>query len=161
MKVLISIPLYVFFLLVPVFSFSQTKFENKNTNSNTMEKKIITSANAPAPIGPYSHANLIGNTLYVSGQVAKDAQTGEMIQSDIKAETKKVMENVQAILKEVGMDLTNVVKTTIFCTNLGDFAAINEVYGSFFTGNFPARETVQVVKLPLNANVEISVVAVK
>ena len=126
-----------------------------------MEKKIITSANAPAPIGPYSHANLIGNTLYVSGQVAKEAQTGEMIQSDIKAETKKVMENVQAILKEAGMDLTNVVKTTIFCTNLGDFAAINEVYGSFFTGNFPARETVQVVKLPLNANVEISVVAVK
>ena len=126
-----------------------------------MEKKIITSAGAPAPIGPYSHANLTGNTLYVSGQVAKDAATGEMIQTDIKAETTKVMENIQAILKEAGMDLTNVVKTTIFCTNLGDFAAINDTYGSFFTGNYPARETVQVVKLPLNANVEISVVAVK
>lgn len=126
-----------------------------------MEKKIITSANAPAPIGPYSHANLIGNTLYVSGQVAKDAKTGEMMQSDIKVETRKVMENIQAILAEAGMDFTNVVKTTIFCTNLGDFAAINEVYGSFFTGDYPARETVQVVKLPLNANVEISVVAVK
>lgn len=126
-----------------------------------MEKKIITSKNAPEPIGPYSHANLTGNTLYVSGQVAKDAVTGEMMQSDIKVETRKVMENVTAILAEAGMDTTHVVKTTIFCVNLGDFAAINEVYGSFFSGNYPARETVQVVKLPLNANVEISVVAVK
>jgi 2-iminobutanoate/2-iminopropanoate deaminase len=125
-----------------------------------MEKKIITSPNAPEPIGPYSHANMIGNTLYVSGQVAKDARTGEMMQSDIKVETRKVMENVSAILAEAGMDLTHVVKTTIFCVNLGDFASINEVYGSFFSGNYPARETVQVVKLPLNANVEISVVAV-
>jgi 2-iminobutanoate/2-iminopropanoate deaminase len=126
-----------------------------------MEKKIITSANAPAPIGPYSHANLIGNTLYVSGQVAKDAQTGEMVVGDIKSETRKVMQNVEAILKEAGMDFTNVVKTTIFCVNLGDFASINEVYGSFFTDNFPARETVQVSKLPLNVNLEISVIAVK
>ncbi len=126
-----------------------------------MEKKIITSTNAPAPIGPYSHANLIGNTLYVSGQVAKDALTGEMVVGEIKAETKKVMQNVEAILKEAGMDFTNVVKTTIFCINLGDFASINEVYGSFFTDNFPARETVQVSKLPLNVNVEISVIAVK
>ncbi len=126
-----------------------------------MEKKIITSTNAPAPIGPYSHANLIGNTLYVSGQVAKDALTGEMVVGEIKAETKKVMQNVEAILKEAGMDFTNVVKTTIFCINLGDFASINEVYGSFFTDNFPARETIQVSKLPLNVNVEISVIAVK
>jgi 2-iminobutanoate/2-iminopropanoate deaminase len=126
-----------------------------------MEKKIITSKNAPEPIGPYSHANLTGDTLYVSGQVAKDAKTGEMMQSDIKIETRKVMENVVAILTEAGMDTTHVVKSTIFCVNLGDFAAINEVYGSFFSGNYPARETVQVVKLPLNANVEISVVAVK
>lgn len=126
-----------------------------------MEKKIITSTNAPAPIGPYSHANLIGNTLYVSGQVAKDAATGKMVQENISAETRKVMENVQAILKEANMDLTLVVKSTIFCTNLDDFAAINEVYGSFFTGNYPARETVQVVRLPLNANVEISVVAIQ
>jgi 2-iminobutanoate/2-iminopropanoate deaminase len=142
-------------------SFAQTNIADKNKNPEPMEKKIITSANAPLPIGPYSHANLSGNTLYVSGQVAKDAKTGGMMQSDIKTETRKVMENVQAILKEAGMDLTNVVKTTIFCTNLDDFAVINEVYGSFFSGNFPARETVQVVRLPLNANVEISVVAVK
>ncbi len=126
-----------------------------------MEKKIITSANAPAPIGPYSHSVLAGNTLYISGQVAKDAVTGEMIQTDIKAETAKVMQNLKAILSEANMDFSNVVKATIYCTNLGDFAAINEVYGTFFTTDFPARETVQVVKLPLNANVEISVVAVK
>ncbi len=126
-----------------------------------MEKKIITSSNAPAPIGPYSHANLAGNTLYVSGQVAKDAHTGEMVQSDIKAETRKVMENVLAILKDAEMDENNIVKTTIFCVDLGNFAQINEVYGSFFKDNFPARETVQVVKLPLNANVEISVIAEK
>ena len=126
-----------------------------------MEKKIVTTQNAPEPIGPYSHGVLIGNTLYTSGQVAKDAATGAMVQSDIKAETRKVMENLQAILKEAGMDFSNVVKTTIYCTDLANFAAINEVYGSFFTANFPARETVQVVKLPLNANVEISVVAVK
>ena len=126
-----------------------------------MEKKIITSANAPAPIGPYSHSVLAGNTLYISGQVAKDAVTGEMIQTDIKAETAKVMQNLKAILLEANMDFSNVVKSTIYCTNLGDFAAINEVYRTFFTTDFPARETVQVVKLPLNANVEISVVAVK
>ena len=121
-----------------------------------MEKKIITSANAPTPIGPYSHSVLAGNTLYISGQVAKDAATGEMIQTDIKAETNKVMQNLKAILLEANMDFSNVVKATIYCTNLADFAAINEVYGTFFTTDFPARETVQVVKLPLNANVEIT-----
>jgi len=126
-----------------------------------MEKKIITSEHAPEPIGPYSHAVLVNGVLYTSGQVAKDAKTGQMVQTDIKAETNKVMENLQAILKEAGMDFSNVVKTTIYCVDLANFAAINEVYGSFFSSNFPARETVQVVKLPLNANVEISVVAVK
>jgi 2-iminobutanoate/2-iminopropanoate deaminase len=142
-------------------SFAQSIIVNENNKPPTMEKKIITSSNAPAPIGPYSHANLIGNTLYVSGQVAKDAQTGEMIQTDIKAETRKVMQNMQAILTEAGMDFSHVVKATIYCTDLGNFAAINEMYGSFFSENYPARETVQVVKLPLGANVEISVVAVK
>jgi len=126
-----------------------------------MEKKIITSKNAPEPIGPYSHAVLVNGTLYVSGQVPKNPHTGEMVSGDIKAETKQVMENLAGILNDAGMDFTNVVKTTIFCVDLGDFAAINEVYGSYFTGNFPARETVQVVKLPLNSNVEISVIAVK
>lgn len=124
-------------------------------------KKIITSSNAPAPIGPYSHANLIGNLLFVSGQVAKDSKTGALVLDNIKDETRKVMENVIAILKEAEMDLTHVVKTTIFMKNMDEFAAMNEVYGSFFTGNFPARETVQVVRLPLDVNVEISVIAVK
>ncbi len=125
-----------------------------------MEKKIITSSDAPAPIGPYSHGVLCNGVLYTSGQVAKDAKTGEMIQSDIKSETHKVMENLAFILKSAGMDFKNVVKTTIYCTDLSNFAAINEVYGSYFSSDFPARETVQVVKLPLNANVEISVIAV-
>jgi 2-iminobutanoate/2-iminopropanoate deaminase len=102
-----------------------------------------------------------GNMLFVSGQVAKDAKTGELILGDIKSETKKVMENVSAILKDAGMDLTHVVKTTIFMKDMNNFAPMNEVYGSFFSGNFPARETVQVSRLPLDVNVEISVIAVK
>jgi 2-iminobutanoate/2-iminopropanoate deaminase len=124
-------------------------------------KKIITSKHAPAPIGPYSHAVLSGNTLYVSGQVGKNAASGELILGDIKSETKQVMENVQAILTEAGMDFTHVVKTTIFLTDMNNFAAVNEMYGTFFHSDFPARETVQVSKLPLNVNVEISVIAVK
>ena len=127
-------------------------------------KTVITSENAPKPIGPYSHANMVpasGNMLFVSGQVAKDAKTGELILGDIKSETKKVMENILAILKAAGMDLSHIVKTTIYMKNLDQFAEMNEVYGSFFSANYPARETVQVVKLPLDANIEISVIAVK
>lgn len=125
-------------------------------------KKVITSPNAPAPIGPYSHANMVpaGNMLFVSGQVAKDAKTGVLVLDNIKNETQKVMENVSAILKEAGMDLSQVVKTTIFMKDMNQFAEMNEVYGSFFSGNYPARETVQVVRLPLDVNVEISVIAV-
>ena len=127
-------------------------------------KKAITSQNAPLPIGPYSHGNLVpasGNMLFVSGQVAKDAKTGELILGDIKSETKKVMQNVNAVLTEGGMDFTHVVKTTIFLSDMKYFADMNEMYGSFFTGNFPARETVAVKGLPLGVNVEISVIAVK
>lgn len=126
-----------------------------------MSKKIITAKGAPAPIGPYSHGVLIGNTLYVSGQVGKHPETGELMLGDIKTETTRVMENVKSILNEAGMDFSNVVKTTIFLTNLDNFASVNEVYGSYFTGDYPARETVQVSRLPLNVNVEISVIAVK
>ncbi len=127
-------------------------------------KTVITSENAPKPIGPYSHANMVpasGNMLFVSGQVAKDSKTGELILGDIKSETKKVMENVFAILSEAEMDFTHVVKTTIFMKDMNYFGDMNEVYGSFFSGNFPARETVQVSRLPLDVNVEISVIAVK
>jgi 2-iminobutanoate/2-iminopropanoate deaminase len=126
-----------------------------------MTKTILTSPNAPTPIGPYSHGVLIGNTLYVSGQVGKDPITGEVILDDIKKETKRVMENLKGILAEGGMDFSNVVKAALFLTDLNNFVAVNEVYGSYFAGEYPARETVQVSRLPLNVNVEISVIAVK
>lgn len=124
-------------------------------------KTIITSKNAPPPIGPYSQGVLIDNMLFVSGQVCKHPVSGELILSDIKSETKQVMDNVNGILKEAGMDFTNVCKTTIFLTDMNDFTSVNEIYGSYFSANFPARETVQVSKLPLNVNVEISVIAIK
>ena len=124
-------------------------------------KTIITSKNAPAPIGPYSHAVLKGNMLFVSGQVGKHPVSGELMLADIKTETKQVMENVKGILKDAGMDFTNVCKTTIFLTDMNDFASVNEVYGSYFSSDFPSRETVQVSKLPLNVNVEISVIAMR
>jgi 2-iminobutanoate/2-iminopropanoate deaminase len=124
-------------------------------------KKIITSKNAPAPIGPYSHAVLHGNMLFVSGQVGKHPVSGELMLGDIRTETKQVMENIRGILTDAGMDFTNIVKTTIFLTDMNNFASVNEVYGSYFSGDYPARETVQVSKLPLNVNVEISVTCVK
>lgn len=122
-----------------------------------MSKQIIFSEKAPAAIGPYSQAVLAGNTLYVSGQIALDlAPLG-----DIEAETKKIMENLGHILTEAGMDYTHVVKASIFLKSMDDFGTVNTVYGSFFTENPPARETVQVGKLPKDVNVEISVIAVK
>ena len=121
-------------------------------------KKIITSAQAPKPIGPYSHAVRSGNTLYVSGQVGKKA-SGEMVLNDIQAETRQVMENIKAILAEAGMNFSHVVKTSIFLKDLGNFSLVNEVYGSCFSGDYPARETVEVSRLPLDVNVEISVIA--
>ncbi len=124
-------------------------------------KKIITSKNAPAPIGPYSHAVQFGNMLFVSGQVGKHPTTGELMLGDIKTETKQVMENVKGILAEAGMDTSHIVKTTIFMKDMNNFAPMNEVYGSYFEGDHPARETVEVSRLPLDVNVEISVIAVK
>ena len=126
-----------------------------------MEKKIIRTESAPAPIGPYNQAVQFGNMLFVSGQIALDAATGELVQSDIQAETKKVMENLHAVLAAAGMDFSNVLKSTIFLMDMGQFAQVNEVYGSYFTENAPARETVQVAGLPKGVNVEISVVAAK
>lgn len=123
-------------------------------------KKIITSSKAPLPIGPYSHGVLVNGMLFVSGQVGKHPVSGELMLSDIKTETRQVMENIKAILEESKMNFTNVVKTTIFLTDMNNFAAVNEIYGSYFSKDFPARETVQVSKLPLNVNVEISVIAV-
>lgn len=123
-------------------------------------KKIITSKNAPAPIGPYSHGVLHGNMLFISGQVGKHPVTGE-IPSTIEGQTERVMENLSGILTDAGMDFSNVVKTTIFMKDLNDFAVMNGIYGSRFTGNFPARETVEVSRLPLDVIVEISMIAIK
>jgi endoribonuclease L-PSP, putative len=126
-----------------------------------MSKKIIRTDNAPAPIGPYNQAVQFGNMLFVSGQIALDAQTGELVQGDIQTETRKVMENLEAILTEAGMDLSNVLKSTIFLMDMGQFAQVNEVYGSYFAADAPARETVQVAGLPKGVKVEISVIAAK
>jgi 2-iminobutanoate/2-iminopropanoate deaminase len=122
-------------------------------------KKIINTTKAPAPIGPYSLAVLVNNTLYISGQVAIDPASGKLILGDIKAEAKQVMENIRSILTEAGMDFNNVVKTGIFLLDMNNFAAVNEVYGSYFAKDFPARETVQVSRLPKDVNVEISMIA--
>lgn len=124
-------------------------------------KKIIFTDKAPAPIGPYSQAVLSGNTLYTSGQIALHPATGELVTGDIETETKQVMENMKAVLDEAGMTFENVIKSTIFISNMDDFAKINGVYGAYFNEKTaPARETVQVAKLPKNVNVEISMIAV-
>lgn len=124
-------------------------------------KTIINTANAPAPIGPYNQAVVAGNFVFVSGQVAINPATGELVLDDIKTETTLVMENIKAILTEAGINFNHIVKTTIFLKDMGSFAQVNEVYGSYFTADFPARETVAVAGLPKNVNVEISVTALK
>ena len=123
---------------------------------------IINTSKAPAPIGPYSQAILSGNTLYTSGQIAFNPETMTLVLDDIKTETKQVMENMKAVLEAAGMTFLNVVKTSIFISDMDNFSAINEVYGSYFDETIaPARETVQVARLPKDVNVEISMIAVK
>ena len=124
-------------------------------------KKIINTSNAPAPIGPYSQAVAAGNFVFVSGQIPVDSSTGEVVSENITAETKLVMQNIKAVLTEAGVGFEHIVKTTIFLTDMQTFAQVNQVYGSYFTDQFPARETVQVAALPKNVNVEISVIAIK
>jgi 2-iminobutanoate/2-iminopropanoate deaminase len=126
-----------------------------------MIKTIINTIHAPAPIGPYSQAVLAGNTLYVSGQVAFDPESGNLITDSIQSETHRVMKNIEAILIEAGYSFTNVVKCSIFVKDLTNFAAINEVYGMYVGDSKPARETVEVARLPRDVNVEISCIAVK
>ena len=126
-----------------------------------MEKKIITTKNAPAPIGPYNQAVFADKTLYISGQICIDAATGNLKNKDIQEETHQVMHNLKAILQQAEMSFGNVVKTTIFITDMNLFGEINEIYGKYFQDQFPARETVQVSALPKSANVEISMIAVK
>ncbi len=125
-----------------------------------MLKEIIQSSKVPTPIGPYSQAVIANGFLFASGQVAFDPATGELVLTDIQAETRQVMENIKAILDEAKLSFANVVKTTIFLSDMQLFAQVNEVYGSYFTANFPARETVAVKTLPRNVNIEVSITAV-
>ena len=125
----------------------------------TMETKIINTSKAPAPIGPYSQAVKAGNLLFISGQIPIDPATGSVDATDIIAETHQVMHNLRAILAEAGAGFEHVVKTTILLSDMTLFAEVNTVYGKYFTGNFPARETYAVKGLPKNANVEISMIA--
>ncbi|QEC52001.1 2-iminobutanoate/2-iminopropanoate deaminase [Anseongella ginsenosidimutans] len=124
-------------------------------------QKIINTPSAPAPIGPYNQAVLAGGFLFVSGQIALDPVSGELLKGDAAEEAELVMKNLGAILEAAGLGFENVVKTTIFLKDMNDFAAVNEVYGRHFTGNFPARETVQAAALPKGVQVEISVIAAK
>jgi 2-iminobutanoate/2-iminopropanoate deaminase len=126
-----------------------------------MSKKVIYSAQAPEPIGPYSQAIQSGNMLFISGQIAIQKNTGKMITSSIEEETKQVMENLYHVLKAADMDFSNVVKTSIFLKDMNSFPKVNEIYGQSFTQNPPARETVEVSRLPKDVNVEISCIAIK
>lgn len=125
-------------------------------------KTIITTSNAPAPIGPYNQAILIKDTLYISGQTPIDPTTGELVKGDVKKEAEQCMSNLKAILEAADMTFENVVKTSIFLKDMHQFSLVNEVYGSYFnTDTAPARETVEVANLPMFVNVEISMIAVK
>lgn len=125
-------------------------------------KTIITTTKAPAPIGPYNQATLVGNTLYTSGQIAINPVNGELVLDDITSETKLVMENLKAVLEAADMTFENIVKTSIFISDMHNFGAINTVYGSYFNeATAPARETVEVANLPKFVNVEISAIAIK
>lgn len=125
-------------------------------------KEIIETNQAPAPIGPYNQAVLAANTLYISGQIPMDAETGELVKGGIQAETEQVMKNLKAVLQAADMDFGHVVKSSIFVKDMGQFAQINEVYGSYFEpSTAPARETVEVANLPKYVNVEISMIAVR
>jgi 2-iminobutanoate/2-iminopropanoate deaminase len=125
-----------------------------------MEKTIIYSEKAPKPIGPYSQAVMAHNVLYVSGQIALEPYKGELVTGNIKLETNQVMKNIENILGAANLTFTNVVKCSIFLKNMSDFAEVNEAYGQFFKDNPPARETVEVSRLPKDVNVEISCIAV-
>ncbi len=126
-----------------------------------MSKEIIYSPNAPEPIGPYSQAVKAGNMLFISGQIAIQKPSGDLITENIEAEATQVMKNIGEILKAAGMDFSHVVKSTIFLQDFNDFATVNTIYGKYFTSNPPARETVEVARLPKDVNVEISCIAVK
>jgi len=122
-------------------------------------KTIIKPAQSPAAVGPYNQAVRVGDLLFCAGQIPIDPPSGTLVAGDIKTQTERVLQNVQAILQDQGLTFANVVKSTVYMTNLGDFAGMNEVYAKFFTSDFPARSTVQVAALPKGASVEIEVIA--
>lgn len=122
-------------------------------------KIIIKPAQSPAAVGPYNHAVRVGDLLFCAGQIPIDPKDGNLVAGDIKVQTERVLQNVQAILDDQKLTFANVVKSTVFLTNLGDFAGMNEIYAKYFTGDFPARSTIQVAALPKGANVEIEVIA--
>lgn len=124
-----------------------------------MDKQVIQTNSAPAPIGPYNQAIKAGNLLFISGQIAINPANNELVNGSIEDETHQVMNNLKAILKKAGFGFDNVVKTTIFLSDMALFGAVNEIYGKYFSGDFPARETVAVKGLPKNVNVEISMIA--
>ncbi len=130
-----------------------------NINLIMATKTIIKPAKSPAAVGPYNHAVRIGDLLFCAGQIPIDPKDGNLISGDIKAQTERVLENVKAILEDQKLTFANVVKSTVFLTNLGDFAGMNEIYAKYFTNDFPARSTIQVAALPKGANVEIEVIA--
>lgn len=124
-------------------------------------KKIYNTSNTPSPLGPYNQAVMAGNMFFTSGQIAINSKSGELVINNVKDETKQVMENLKAVLNSANLDFKNIVKTSIFITSMNDFNDINDVYGSFFEkGQEPARETVEVAKLPAGVNVEISMIAI-
>ena len=125
-----------------------------------MSKEIIQSNKVPAPIGPYSQAVIANGFLFASGQIAFNPANGELVLTEIQSETRQVMENIKAILDEAKLNFAHIVKTTIFLSDMQLFAQVNEVYGSYFTSQFPARETVAVKTLPRNVNIEVSITAV-
>ncbi len=126
-----------------------------------MSKKIINSVNAPAPIGPYNQAVEVNGLLFISGQIAINPGTGELLTANVEAETMQVMENLKAILAEAHLDFSNIIKTSIFLSDMNLFAVVNTVYASYFTADFPVRETVAVLGLPKGVNVEISMIAAR
>jgi 2-iminobutanoate/2-iminopropanoate deaminase len=122
-------------------------------------KSIVRPKRSPAAVGPYNHAVRVGDLLFCAGQIPIEPGTGNLVEGDVRAQTSQVLENVKAILDDQKLSFNNVVKTTVFLTNLADFSAMNEVYSKYFTANHPARSTIQVAALPRNANVEIEVIA--
>ena len=146
-------------LVILLIALAYNTFNNKN---KTDMKRIINTSNAPKPIGPYNQAVISGDLMFISGQVAFDPNTDELVLDDIQSETKQVMENLKSILEEANLSFNNVVKTTIFLSDMNDFQQVNEVYGSYFSNNqAPARETIEVSRLPKDVNVEISMIAQK